>query len=199
MSQRCHKRNCRTNAVPNRVLCTRFIAPTKIICLSAAQFSSKPENFPAGRTLDWGFLVGNRAWAAVAAPSPHIFAHAPRRVGGPADRDTDLSCRAQGRTDHPTARKFDTKRTIRSGGHPRSASRRQIISVGNCPVPDVNRVRDVRDGSQQTHAPRQISPYRSACRCGRARLIRATPLCESPQSSASHLLISGSERSTPIL
>jgi hypothetical protein len=93
--------------------------------------------------------------AAVAAPSPHIFAHAPRRVGGPADRDTDLSCRAQGRTDHPTARKFDTKRTIRSGGHPRSASRRQIISVGNCPVPDVNRVRDVRDGSQQTHAPRR--------------------------------------------
>src|SRR5882672_12014158 len=79
-------------------------------------------------------------------------------------------------TDHPTARKFDTKRTIRSGGHPRSASRRQIISVGNCPVPDVNRVRDVRDGSQQTHAPRQIAPYRSACRCGRARLIRAIPL-----------------------
>ena len=86
--------------------------------------------------------------AAVAAPSPHIFAHAPRRLGGPADRETDLSCRAQGRTDHPTARKFDTKRTIRSGGHPRSASRRQIISVGNCPVPDVNRVRDVRDGSR---------------------------------------------------
>src|SRR5882672_1380005 len=116
--------------------------------------------------------------AAVAPPSPHIFifAHAPRCVVGPADRDTDLSCRAQGRTDHPTARKFDTKRTIRSGGHPRSASRRQIISVGNCPVPDANRVRDVRDGSQQTHAPRQIAPYRSACRCGRARLIRAIPL-----------------------
>src|SRR6266850_2762388 len=37
-------------------------------------------------------------------------------------------------TDHPTARKFDTKRTVRSGGHPRSASRRQIMSVGNCPV-----------------------------------------------------------------
>jgi len=95
--------------------------------------------------------------AAVAAPSPHIFAHAPRRVGGPADRDTDLSCRAQGRTDHPTARKFDTKRTIRSGGHPRSASRRQIISVGNCPVPDVNRVRDVRDGSHK----RRFAPPRT--------------------------------------
>ena len=96
--------------------------------------------------------------AAVAAPSPLIFAHAPRRVGGPADRDTDLSCRAQGRTDHPTARKFDTKRTIRSGGHPRSASRRQIISVGNCPVPDVNRVRDVRDGSIATEmeCPRYV-------------------------------------------
>ncbi len=52
---------------------------------------------------------------------------------------------------------------------------------------------------QQTHAPRQISPYRSACRCGRARLIRLIPLSESPRSSASHFLIPGSERSTPIL
>jgi hypothetical protein len=45
-------------------------------------------------------------------------------------------------TDHPTARNFDTKRTVRSGGNPTSASRRQIISVGICPVSDVNRVRD---------------------------------------------------------
>src|SRR5260370_3951494 len=52
---------------------------------------------------------------------------------------------------------------------------------------------------QQTHAPRQIAPYRSACRCGRARLIRSIPLSESPRSSASHFLIAGSERSTPIL
>ena len=39
--------------------------------------------------------------AAVAAPSPHIFAHAPRRLGGPADRETDLSCRAQRRRGAP--------------------------------------------------------------------------------------------------
>jgi len=107
--------------------------------------------------------------AAVAAPSPHIFAHAPRRVGGPADRDTDLSCRAQGRTDHPTARKFDTKRTIRSGGHPRSASRRQIISVGNCPVPDVNRVRDVPPAwraTAQHRSPTSISTVPCASHSG---------------------------------
>src|SRR5712672_2089541 len=109
--------------------------------------------------------------AAVAAPSPHIFifAHAPRRVGGPADRDTDLYCRAQGRTDHPTARKFDTKRTIRSGGHPRSASRRQIISVGNCPVPDVNRVRDVPPAwraTAQHRSPTSISTVPCASHSG---------------------------------
>ena len=54
-------------------------------------------------------------------------------------------------------------------------------------------------GQQPTHAPRQVAPYRSVCRCGRARLIRATPLCENPRSSAPRLLIAGSERSTPIL
>ena len=56
-----------------------------------------------------------------------------------------------------------------------------------------------KPAQQQTHAPRQVAPYRSACRCGRARLIRAIPLSENPQSSASQFLIAGSERSTPIL
>jgi hypothetical protein len=43
-------------------------------------------------------------------------------------------------------------------------------------------------GQEQTHAPRQIPPYRSARRCGRARSIRATPLSEGPQSAASRLI-----------
>ena len=68
-------------------------------------------------------------------------------------------------TDHPTARKFDTKRTVRSGGHPRSDSRRQIMSVGNCPVPDVNRVRDVRDGSFASVRP-TADHFRSSPNCG---------------------------------
>jgi hypothetical protein len=42
-------------------------------------------------------------------------------------------------------------------------------------------------------------PYRSACRCGRARLIRSIPPSENPQSSASQFLMPGSGRSTPIL
>jgi len=77
-------------------------------------------------------------------------------------------------TDHPTARKFDTKRTVRSVGHPRSASRRQIITVGNCPVPDVNRVRDVRDGSISSFWPR-TDHFRSSPTSGHFQISPACP------------------------
>ena len=49
----------------------------------------------------------------------------------------------------------------------------------------------------RTHAPQKSAAIRSPR--GHWRATRATPLCDNPRSSASHFLIAGSERSTPIL
>src|ERR1700752_5107551 len=52
-------------------------------------------------------------------------------------------------------------------------------------------------GQLRTHAPQTSAAIRLPR--GHWKATRATPLCENPQSSASHLLVAGSERSTPIL
>jgi hypothetical protein len=71
-------------------------------------------------------------------------------------------------TDHPTARKFDTKRTIRSAGQPTSASRRQIISVGNCPVSAVH----FRTWARAVVRPLYLNERTSSGRFGRSEKCR---------------------------
>ena len=96
-------------------------------------------------------------------------------------------------------------RSLRSDGRVEGSSLvahehscRNLVFGGAATTPDHDAV--LRIGSESSEAAaRQVAPYRSACRCGRVRLIRSIPLSENPRSSASQFLIAGSGRSTPIL